>query len=140
MTCSENLVKYVDDSITWEVLGRKSVSSFPLNVKCPSLPPVMSGGKTLEIVKEAKLLRVLISDDLKWKSNIDSICEKASKRLPFAFSKQIRFQLTLFVRFIAHAFDQYWSTLACEVWHSSLSIYLCDKLLCAIAAVYFVKE
>ena len=37
--------------------------------------------KNIEVVNEAKLLGVLITDDLKWDANTESLVKKANKRM-----------------------------------------------------------
>ena len=106
---SNDLVKFVDDSTTWEVLHRDSQSMLPSSVKAceewsrdnnmklhasktkemrvnfsfssPSFPPIVIDNQTVSIVKHAKLLGVIVSNDLKWNFHVNAICKKASKRL-----------------------------------------------------------
>ena len=46
-----------------------------------SCEPVRINDQCLEIVKSAKILGMLITDDLKWNCHIENIVSKASKRL-----------------------------------------------------------
>ena len=47
----------------------------------PSNAPITIRGQDVDVDSEAKLLGVVISDDLKWNHHIDYICKKAAKRL-----------------------------------------------------------
>ena len=104
-----DLVKFVEDSTTWEVLHRDSQTNLPSAVKtceewtCDnnmklnasktkemrvnfsssslSYPPIVINNQTVNIVTHAKLLGVTISNDLKWNLHENAICKKASKRL-----------------------------------------------------------
>ena len=46
-------------------------------------PPIfsLSGCNQLDIVKQAKLLGIIISDNLKWSSHVDYMCSKAAKKI-----------------------------------------------------------
>ena len=107
-----DLVKFVDDSTTWEVLHRDSQSNLPSAVKAceewscdnnmklnasktkemrvnfssssPSYPPIVINNQIVNIVTHAKLLGITISNDLKWNLHINAVCKKASKHL-YAF-------------------------------------------------------
>ena len=77
--------------------------------------------ENLEIVKEAKLLGVIISDDLKWNQNTNYLIKKAYKRMEllrkashFTVSKFDRKMIyTLYIRSVLEQ--------SCVVWHSSLT-------------------
>jgi hypothetical protein len=101
-----DLVKFVDDSTTWEVLHRDSQSNLPSAVKAceewscdnnmklnasktkemrvnfssssPSYPPIVINNQTVNIVTHANLLGVTISNDLKWNLHVNAVCKKAS--------------------------------------------------------------
>ena len=47
------------------------------------LSPLLIDGKTVEIVHHVKFLGSMISSDLKWELNIDTIAKKAQQRLYF---------------------------------------------------------
>ena len=47
------------------------------------LSPLLIDGKTVEIVQHVKFLGSMISSDLKWKLNVDTIVKKAQQRLYF---------------------------------------------------------
>ena len=104
-----DLVKFVDDSTTWDVLHRDSQSNLPSTVKAceewtcdnnmklnasktkemrvnfssssPSYPPIVINNQIVNIVTHAKLLGVTNSNDLKWNLHVNAICKKASKLL-----------------------------------------------------------
>ena len=46
-----------------------------------TLPALVIGDESLEVVHTVKFLGVHLSADLKWSTHINSICSKASKRL-----------------------------------------------------------
>ena len=109
LNSSNDLVKFVDNSTMWEVLYSDSQSMLPTSVKAceewsrdnnmklnasktkemrvnfsfssPSYPPIVIDNQTVSIVKHAKLLGVIVSNDLKWNLHANAICKKASKRL-----------------------------------------------------------
>ena len=101
--------KYVDDSSLSETLFRNQDSNFQsileginqwctrnnmsLNpLKCkeilfyfwknnPNFPPMTVDEQPIEVVKSAKLLGVILSDDLKWNDHVAYIVKKSAKRL-----------------------------------------------------------
>ena len=64
---------------------RISFSSLPSIVE-----PVTINDKQIEAVSSAKLLGVLVSDDLKWNVHVNYICKKTATRLYFL--KQLKGQ------------------------------------------------
>ena len=46
-----------------------------------SVPNITIEGIPVEVVKHAKLLGVILSDDLTWNMHVDSIVKKATKRV-----------------------------------------------------------
>ena len=105
------LWKYVDDTTLAESVSKNEISSmqsrvdelvrqseadgFQLNEsKCKELRISFSrsestvdhitiNDKQIEVVSSAKLLGVVVSDNLKWNAHVDSICKKAATRLYF---------------------------------------------------------
>ena len=78
-------------------------------------------GQAIEQVHEARLLGVLIRDDLSWKSNTEFIIKKAYKRMIilknlFHFNLPITDMLEIYMLYIRSVVEQ-----ACVVWHSSLT-------------------
>ena len=110
------LWKYVDDTTIAESVSKNEISSiqsrvdelvrqseadgFQLNKsKCKELRISFSrsqstvdhitiNDKQIEVVSSAKLLGVVVSDNLRWNAHVDSICKKAATRLYFL--KQLR--------------------------------------------------
>ena len=106
-----DLWKYVDESTMSEVVLKNELSSMQVHVdqlvmqtktdgfqlsesKCKELRITFSkaaylmaaitiNDKDIEIVSSAKLLGVVVSDDLKWNAHIDMICKKVATRLYF---------------------------------------------------------
>ena len=96
---SNNIVKFVDDPTTWEVIARNSPSHLPSTVAdCENLAsdnniklnppktkelraffssqpvafsPIVIDDQVVDIVSHTKLLGVVISNDQKWNLNID---------------------------------------------------------------------
>ena len=75
----------------------------------------------LEVVKQAKLLGVLISDDLKWDLNTDYLVKKANKRMELLrkvanFSTSIDDKRIIYILYVQSILEQ-----SSVVWHSSLT-------------------
>ena len=102
--------KYVDDTTTFEIIPRNSISILDLVVreihdyciehkmklnpkKCKemyidfmknsvtALRPISIGYMEVERVRTYKLLGVIISDDLKWNAHVEYVITKAAKTL-----------------------------------------------------------
>ena len=78
-------------------------------------------GRVIEQVKEAKLLGVIIRDDLSWKSNTKYVTRKAYKRMTilknlFHFKLPIPEMVEIYCLYIRSVVEQ-----ASVVWHSSLN-------------------
>lgn len=90
----------------------------------PEIPPVYMNGEAIKRVKEAKVLGLLISDDLKWNAHVNSITRKASQRLYLLVclkraglcSQDI---LEMYLSRIRPILEY-----ACEAWNPGLTIYL----------------
>ena len=126
-----------EDTAGWSVRNRMQLNvdktkemaiSFSRKFPDTDLPPVTLGGKELERVDSAKILGVMISNDLSWNSHVDYICPKANKRLYF---------LCLLMRAGASRSDMlqfYKSTVrsaveyACPVWHTGLTTEQTDRI------------
>jgi hypothetical protein len=105
LAVADETVKFVDDTSLWEIISNNSPSQLPANIiSCsewssvnnmklsvsktkelrvcfskliPSFAPITIRGQEVDVVSEAKLLGVVLSDDLKWNRHIDYICKKA---------------------------------------------------------------
>ena len=78
-------------------------------------------GEVLEVVDQAKLLGVVISNDLKWDQNTSNLIKKADSRMELLlkvaeFSTSIEDKKTIYVLYIRSILEQ-----SCVVWHSSLT-------------------
>ena len=78
-------INYFERSIK---LGKNAVSialeftrSTRYSVFKKSVPNSIIEGIPVEVVKHAKLLGVILSDDLTWNMHVDSIVNKAAKRI-----------------------------------------------------------
>ena len=78
-------------------------------------------GKDIEVVNETKLLGTVISSDLKWDSNVNSIIKRANarmnilRRLTEYKPKQIDMKI-IYISYIRSVLEQ-----SCQVWHSALT-------------------
>ena len=77
--------------------------------------------EAVEIVNQAKLLGVIISDDLKWDKNTEFLVKKANTRMQLLrkfskFTKSIEEKMNIYVLYVRSILEQ-----SCVVWHSSLT-------------------
>ena len=102
---------------------RISFSSSPSTVV-----PITMNDKQIEVVSSAKLLGVLVSDDLKWNVHVNHICKKTATRLYFL--KQLKRakvnpkDMLLFYTTCIRPVLEY----ACPVFHNALPQYLSNNL------------
>ena len=80
------------------------------------------GEKTLEVVDQAKLFGVLITNDLKWDQNTTYLVKKAYSRMELLrkvaeFTTTVEDKRNIYVQYIRNILEQ-----SCAVWHSSLTI------------------
>ena len=78
--------------------------------------------KNIEVVNEAKLLGFLITDDLKWDANTESLVKKANKRMELlrkvaSFTSSIEDKRNIYILYIRSILEQ-----SSVVWNSSLTI------------------
>ncbi|PFX11352.1 RNA-directed DNA polymerase from mobile element jockey, partial [Stylophora pistillata] len=84
--------------------------------------------KQIEVVSSARLLGVIVSDNLRWNAHVESICKKAAKRLYFL--KQLKRakvpseDMLLFYTTCIRPVLEY----ACPVFHHSLPQYLSNEM------------
>ena len=150
------LWKYVDDTTLAESVSKNETScmqscvdelvrqseadGFQLNEsKCKELrisfsssastvDPITINDKQIEVVSSAKLLGVLVSDDLKWNVHVNHICKKTATRLYFL--KQLKHakvnpkDMLLFYKTCIRPVLEY----ACPVFHNALPQYLSNNL------------
>ena len=82
---------------------------------------VFSDGKNLEVIKEFKLLGVVLEDNLKWSKNTQYICQKARSKIWLLRNMK---QSGLTVSELIDAYKKEVRSLlelAIPVWHSSLT-------------------
>ena len=77
---------------------------------------------------KAKLLGVIISDDLKWSDNTEYLVKKANSRMELLrkvafFTSSIEDKKIIYIQYIRSILEQ-----SCVVWHSSLTQENCDDL------------
>lgn len=84
--------------------------------------------KQIEVVSSARLLGVIVSDNLRWNGHVESICKKSTKRLYFL--KQLKRakvpseDMLLFYTTCIRPVLEY----ACPVFHHSLPQYLSNEM------------
>ena len=83
---------------------------------------IVAEDDTVNIVKEAKLLGVIINDQLTWDQNTDSLVKRANSRMRLLhklleFSVPTEDLITIYVLYIRSILEQ-----SCQVWHSSLTL------------------
>ena len=78
-------------------------------------------GQPIDQVKQARLLGLIVSDDLTWKANTDHLVKKAYKRMSiltnlYQLSVPQHELVNIYTLYIRSVVEQ-----ACTVWHSSLT-------------------
>ena len=132
---SSSAQEYVDSVADWTVDNR-----FQLNIeRCNKirisfsknnayLSPFFSNDQELEVVQNAKLLGVTITNNLSWNLHINETIKKASKRLYFLRQlKRAGVPISDLVRFYTCCIRSV-CDYAIPVFHSSLPYYLIDDL------------
>lgn len=67
--------------------------------------PLMINGKELELVKQAKVLGIIIGNDLKWNCHVNYIIKRASKRMYFLRQlKRAKMPVADIVRFYSYTY------------------------------------
>ncbi len=95
--CQLNPVKTIESIICF--------SNSPLN-----LDPLHIGNDTVSQVETAKLLGVMISNDLKWDMHISKMTRKASQRLYFlTILHRCKAPLTTLLEFTPVTYDPFWN-------------------------------
>ena len=93
-----------------------------------TLPKIIIDDKEVERVAYAKLLGVIISEDLTWNKHVDAIVMKASKRLYMLYQLKragiSQHDMVIVYISIVRPVLEY----ACSVWHTNLPIYLSDSI------------
>ena len=91
-----------------------------------SHPNIIIEGIPVEVVKHAKLLGVILSDDLTWNMHVDSIVKKLLKVYMLYQLKRAGRQTDLvnvYVSVVRPVLEY-----ACPVWHTNLPKYLSDNI------------
>ena len=78
--------------------------------------------ESVEIVDKAKLLGVLITDDLKWDANTELLVKKANSRMELlrrvaSFTSSVEDKKNLYILYVRSILEQ-----SCVVWNSSLTL------------------
>ena len=149
---TSNLWKFADDTSVSEVIPKDGVSSLPDKVdevnkwsndnkfqlnpgKCKELrinfttqpfteEPLNTNEKPFEIVKSAKVLGMIVTNDLKWNKHVSNTVEKASKRLYLLRQlKRAEVETRSLYKFYTACIRSV-VEYACQVFHSSLPNYL----------------
>ena len=103
-----------------ELVRRSEADGFQLNEsKCKelrisfsrsgsSVDHITINDKQIEVVSSAKLLGVVVSDNLRWNAHVESICKKAATRLYFLKQlKRVRFHPRICYLCIQHVYALY---------------------------------
>ena len=130
------LWKYIDDTTLVESVSKNETSYTQLRVdelvrqseadgfqlnesKCKelrisfsrsgsSVDHITINDKQIEVVSSAKLLGVVVSDNLRWNAHVESICKKAATRLYFLKQlKRVRFHPRICYLCIQHVYALY---------------------------------
>ena len=92
------------------------------------LEPITINNTKIEVVPSAKLLGVMMSNDLKWNAHVEMICKKVAARLYFLRqlkrAKVLTNDLLSFYTTCIRPVAEY----ACPVFHTALPQYLSDQL------------
>jgi hypothetical protein len=90
--------------------------------------PITIRGQEVDVVSEAKLLGVVLSDDLKWNRHINYIFKKAAKRL---YGLRLLKRNALPSHILISTYCSHIRPIveyACQVWHYGLPQYLIDQV------------
>ena len=84
--------------------------------------------EVMDIIGEAKLLGVIINNDLSWDSNTNSLVKRANTRMRILhklveFDVPVEDLVTIYVLYIRSILEQ-----SCHVWHSSLTLEITTDL------------
>ena len=82
----------------------------------------------VEIIDETKLLGTIITDDLKWHKNTESLVKRAYARMRILhkiseFSAPVEDMVIIYISYIRSLLEQ-----SCSVWHSGLTVENCEDL------------
>ena len=85
-------------------------------------------GDDMEIIEETRLLGTIITDDLKWHKNTESLVKRANARMRILhkiseFSAPKEDMVTIYISYIRSILEQ-----SCTVWHSNLTVENCEDL------------
>ena len=111
------------------VIKKKSLAmifNFTRNYQCTT--KLAHNNDSVEIIDETKLLGTIITDDLKWHRNTESIVKRANARMRILhkiseFSAPVEDMVTIYVSYIRSLLEQ-----SCTVWHSGLTVENCQDL------------
>ena len=120
--------EYLDQIEDWTVKQKMILNDkktkviiFNFTEKYKFTSKFMLKNEIVEIVEQAKLLGVIISDDLKWDKNTEYLIKKANSRMQLLrkvveFSKSKEEKKNIYVLYVRSILEQ-----SCVVWHSSLT-------------------
>ena len=127
---AENLQsqKYLEQIQDWSekqkmILNQKKtkVMIFNFTEKYKFTTHLKLNSQNLEVVNKAKLLGVIITDNLKWNENTEYLVKKAYSRMELlrkvaSFTSSISDKKTIYIQYVRSILEQ-----SCVVWHSSLT-------------------
>ena len=112
----------------WKVRGYDWILVDSIGQPSSSVDHITINDKQIEVSSSAKLLGVVVSDNLRWNAHVESICKKAATRLYFL--KQLKRakvppkDMLLFYTTCIRPVLEY----ACPVFHHSLPQYLSNEM------------
>jgi hypothetical protein len=121
--------KYLDEICEWTASNKMQLNTkktkamlFNFTTKHQFSTRVAVENDTMEIVKEAKLLGVIINDQLTWSPNTESLVKRANSRMRLLhklvdFSVPEEDLVTIYILYIRSLLEQ-----SCQVWHSGLTL------------------
>ena len=107
---------------------KEMIVSFSRKHSAADIPPLKIGSRELERISCAKVLGVMISNDLSWAAHVDYICPNANRRLYFMCMLRragaSRADLLTFYKAYVRSAVEY----ACAGWHTGLTAEQADRI------------
>ena len=113
------------------VINKKKTQIMCVNFrKSLQFPPIFGIGdcKQLEIVKQTKLVGIMVSDDLRWSAHVDYMCQKASKKIwQLRRMKILNLEQNILLDFYCKEIRSILE-FGVAVWSSGLTVKMCDQI------------
>ena len=120
--------KHLDNIANWTEMNKMELNVNKTKVMCFNFTNnfqfstrLKMSDSTLEIIDQAKLLGVIITKDLSWDANTQSLVRRANARMRMlhkllGYGVPVKDLLNIYVLYIRSVLEQ-----SCTVWHSSLT-------------------